>query len=149
LLPGCADQGFSVLECHPKDKMVFQAGSKAQCRRRETHVLLAKLVDREGPLRDIFPRLFQCCDNPFAIVAGVRDANGWRIHFRRNFGLAEMVEWDNLCRIFDLHPYTTGEDEVNGPWRPRENSLPGPSMVANARGGSNTLQGGLEDEGSA
>jgi hypothetical protein len=65
-----------------------------------------------GPLRDLFPRLFQCCDNPFATVAGVRDANGWRIRFRRTFGLAETVEWENLCRIFDLHPYTTGEDEV-------------------------------------
>jgi hypothetical protein len=42
----------------------------------------------------------------------MRDANGWRIRFRRTFGLAETVEWDNLCRIFDLHPYTTGEDEV-------------------------------------
>jgi hypothetical protein len=21
----------------------------------------------------------------------------WRIHFHRNFGLLELVEWDNLC----------------------------------------------------
>jgi hypothetical protein len=60
----------------------------------------------------MFPRLFQCCDNPFATVAGVREANGWRIRFRRTFGLAETVEWENLCRIFDLHPYSAGDDEV-------------------------------------
>jgi hypothetical protein len=22
----------------------------------------------------------------------------WRIHFHRQFGLLELVEWDNLCR---------------------------------------------------
>jgi hypothetical protein len=64
-------------------------------------------------LRVLFPRLFECCDNHFATVAGVRDANGWHIRFRRTFGTAEVVEWENLCRIFDLHPFSEGEDEVS------------------------------------
>jgi hypothetical protein len=45
-------------------------------------------------------------------VEGVRDNNGWHIRFRRSFGLAETVEWENLCRIFDLTPISMGEDEV-------------------------------------
>ncbi|KAK1645856.1 hypothetical protein QYE76_063661 [Lolium multiflorum] len=65
-----------------------------------------------GPLRLTFPRLFACCDNHFATVEGVRDNNGWHIRFRRSFGLAETVEWENLCRIFDLTPISTGEYDV-------------------------------------
>jgi hypothetical protein len=34
------------------------------------------------------------------------------IRFKRTFGLPETVEWDNLCRIFDLYPSSAGEDEV-------------------------------------
>ncbi|KAK1696201.1 hypothetical protein QYE76_012898 [Lolium multiflorum] len=33
--------------------------------------------------------------------------------FRRTFGTTEVVEWENLCRIFDLHPFSEGEDEVS------------------------------------
>lgn len=57
--------------------------------------------------------MFACCDNQYATVAGVRSTEGWRIRFRRPFGLDESVEWDNLCRIFDLHPISTGGDEVS------------------------------------
>jgi hypothetical protein len=45
-------------------------------------------------------------------VTGVRDAEGWHVRFRRTFGLAKAVEWDNLCRIFDLHPFNPGNDKV-------------------------------------
>jgi hypothetical protein len=45
-------------------------------------------------------------------VEGVRNNDGWRIRIRRSFGLAETVEWENLCRIFDLNPVLEGEDEV-------------------------------------
>jgi hypothetical protein len=45
-------------------------------------------------------------------VVGVRDAEGWHMRFRRNFGIVETVEWDNLCRIFDLHPFSHGNDKV-------------------------------------
>lgn len=27
--------------------------------------------------------------------------------------VGESVEWDNLCRVFDLHPMVTGVDEVS------------------------------------
>jgi hypothetical protein len=40
-------------------------------------------------------------------MAGVRSAEGWCIQFRRNFGMEETVEWQNLCRIFDVHPVQT------------------------------------------
>jgi hypothetical protein len=42
----------------------------------------------------------------------VRSEGGWRIRFRITFGTDEMVEWENLCRIFDLHPFAEGEDQV-------------------------------------
>jgi hypothetical protein len=60
----------------------------------------------------VFPKLFACCDNHFATVAAVRSAEGWHIRFRRTFGLEERVEWENLCRIFDLHPIQTDEDQI-------------------------------------
>jgi hypothetical protein len=65
-----------------------------------------------GPLRESFPLLFSCRDNPYITVAGVRYSEGWRIRFRRTFGVAEMVEWNNLCRILDLHSFDQERDEV-------------------------------------
>jgi hypothetical protein len=47
------------------------------------------------------------------MVAGMRSLEGWHIRFRRNFGLAETVEWNNLCRIFDLHSFSQGKDKVS------------------------------------
>ncbi|KAK1693054.1 hypothetical protein QYE76_009751 [Lolium multiflorum] len=49
---------------------------------------------------------------PLCDCSGVRSNGGWRIRFRRSFGLAERVEWDNLCRIFDLSPASEGNDVV-------------------------------------
>ena len=57
--------------------------------------------------------LFACCEDPFASVADVRAGDGWHISFRRSFGLAETVEWDNLCRVFDLHPVQVGQDVIS------------------------------------
>jgi hypothetical protein len=45
-------------------------------------------------------------------VEGVCNNDGWRIRFRRSFGLAETVEWENLSRISYLTPIIAGEDEV-------------------------------------
>jgi hypothetical protein len=43
----------------------------------------------------------------------VRDTKGWQIQFSWIFGLAKRVEWDSLYRIFDLHPFGEGIDEVS------------------------------------
>ncbi|XP_051221392.1 uncharacterized protein [Lolium perenne] len=37
----------------------------------------------------------------------------WRLRFRRQFGLAETVEWDNLCREVQGLPLSTDDDEVS------------------------------------
>jgi hypothetical protein len=37
----------------------------------------------------------------------------WRIHFRRQFDLAELVEWDNLCREVQGLPVDAEEDVVS------------------------------------
>jgi hypothetical protein len=42
------------------------------------------------------------------------------VRFRRTFGLAGTVEWNNLCRSFDLHPFKQGSDSVVGTGELRE-----------------------------
>jgi hypothetical protein len=43
----------------------------------------------------------------------VRSPEGWHIRFRRTFGLAKMVGWNNLCSIFDPHPFSQGRGKVS------------------------------------
>jgi hypothetical protein len=95
-----------------KLKWHFKLGARHKVRNgRRTYFWLDWWTGR-GPLHQQFPKLFACCDNHFATVAAVRSAEGWHIRFRRTFGLEETVEWENLCRIFDLHPIHTDEDQV-------------------------------------
>jgi hypothetical protein len=48
------------------------------------------------------------------MVAVVRNADGWRVRYRRTFGPADAAEWNNLCRIFFyLHPFRYGNDKVS------------------------------------
>jgi hypothetical protein len=69
-----------------------------------------------GPLRARFPLLFSCCANPFVTVQGTRVIGGtpreWRILFRRQMDLPELVEWDNLCREVQGLPIEETEDIV-------------------------------------
>ncbi|KAK1644809.1 hypothetical protein QYE76_062614 [Lolium multiflorum] len=64
-----------------------------------------------SPLRERYPNMFGCCALPFLTVHSARDGEGWRIRFRRQFGMAEMVEWDNLTR--EIEGYAPSE-EVDG-----------------------------------
>jgi hypothetical protein len=43
----------------------------------------------------------------------MRYLEGWRIRFRQTFGLVEVVEWDNLCREFDLCTFSDKDDEIS------------------------------------
>jgi hypothetical protein len=45
------------------------------------------------------------------VVGGV--PGEWRVHFRRNFGLPELVEWDNLCREVQGLPVGEGADAIS------------------------------------
>jgi hypothetical protein len=67
----------------------------------------------------LFPRLFACCDNHFATVARVRTDAGWHIRFKRTFGTNEVVELENLCRIFKLYPFEGGGGRTRclGHWK--------------------------------
>jgi hypothetical protein len=51
------------------------------------------------------------------MVFGARVLEGepgeWRLRFRRQFGLAEAVEWDNLCREVWGLPWELEEDVVS------------------------------------
>jgi hypothetical protein len=70
-----------------------------------------------GPLRARFPLLFSCCANPFVTVQGTRVVGGtpgeWRILFRRQMDLPELVEWDNLCREVQGLPTEESDDIVS------------------------------------
>jgi hypothetical protein len=93
--------------------VVFQIGGKHQVHDENRTYFWRDWWTGTGPLRVSFARLFDCCDNPFMMVVEVRTADGWHIRFRRAFGLAETVEWENLCRFFDLHPFSQGRDKVS------------------------------------
>jgi hypothetical protein len=109
LVPTKGSQFWNAIH---KIKWYFKLGAKHQVRDGARTYFWLDWWTGNGPLRASFPRLFEVCDNPFATVAGVRSADGWHIRFRRAFGLAETVEWANLCRIFDLHPFESGNDLV-------------------------------------
>ncbi|KAK1607583.1 hypothetical protein QYE76_031256 [Lolium multiflorum] len=70
-----------------------------------------------GPLLARFPRIFSCCDQPFVTVHAARTMEGtpgeWRLRFRRQFSLAERVEWDNLCREVQALQVLDLPDEVS------------------------------------
>jgi hypothetical protein len=70
-----------------------------------------------GPLRARYPRLFSCCTHPDVTVHATRVLGGipgeWRIQFRRQFSLAESVEWDNLCREVQALPVDEQNDRVS------------------------------------
>jgi hypothetical protein len=110
LVPTKGSQFWKTIQ---KLKWYFKLGAKHHVRDgRRTYFWLDWWTGR-APLYLMFPRLFACCDNHFATVAGVRTETGWHIRFRRTFGTSEVVEWENLCRIFDLHPHSMGEDQVS------------------------------------
>jgi hypothetical protein len=64
------------------------------------------------PLRERFPSLFDCCDNLFTTVAGVKNAKGWHVMFRGT--LARWKRWSGTITLgfFYLHPFGSGRDEV-------------------------------------
>jgi hypothetical protein len=57
----------------------------------------------------------------------------WQIHFRRNFGLPELVEWDKLCR--EVQGLPLGEEAYVISWslEPSGSTLPAPCMWRSRR----------------
>nr|XP_051212000.1 uncharacterized protein LOC127329534 [Lolium perenne] len=110
--PAVPTKGSQFWNAIQKIKWYFKLGAKHQVRSGRRTYFWLDWWTGTGPIRFTFPRLFACCDNHFATVEGVRSSDGWTIRFRRTFGLAERVEWDNLCRIFDLSPAAEGADVV-------------------------------------
>jgi hypothetical protein len=111
--PEIQPKGSQFWNSLQKIKWYFKLGARHRVRNGRRTYFWLDWWTGSGPLRDRFPRLFSCCDNPFSTVSGVRHLEGWRIRFRRTFGLPETVEWDNLCRIFELCTFSNEEDEVS------------------------------------
>jgi hypothetical protein len=95
-----------------KIKWYFKLGARHRVRNGRRTYFWLDWWTGSGPLRDRFPRLFSCSDNPFTTISGATQLDEWRIRFRRTFGLAEVVEWENLCRVFDLCTFSNEEDEM-------------------------------------
>jgi hypothetical protein len=110
IIPTRGSQFWNVIY---KVKWYFKLGAKDQVHDGRRTYFWIDWWTGTSPLRVSFPRLFECCDNSFAMVAGVRNAEEWHVRFRRTFGLAETVEWTNLCMVFDLHPFGQGNDQVS------------------------------------
>ncbi|KAK1663022.1 hypothetical protein QYE76_051181 [Lolium multiflorum] len=100
-----------------KIKWHFKLGARHKVRNGKRTYFWLDWWSGSGPLRARFPRLYSCCDQPFITVdaAKVRDGppGAWRIRFRRQFSLAETVEWDNLCREIQDLPTDDQPDVVS------------------------------------
>ena len=55
----------------------------------------------EGPLKEAFPKLYDCCDDKEILFHDCWNGEEWNLNFRRSFGLEEMREWENLMLELD------------------------------------------------
>jgi hypothetical protein len=120
---GVPTRGSQFRNSIQEAEVVFQDGAKHQVHDGNITYFWMDWWTGVGPLRVSFPHPFECCDNPFAMVAAVRSAKGWHIRFRRAFGLAETVEWDNLCRVLTSILLVMGETKYHGGSRPQGSTL--------------------------
>jgi hypothetical protein len=111
--PAVPPKGSQFWNSLQKIKWYFKLGARHRVRNGRCTYFWLDWWTGSGPLCDRFPRLFSWRDNPFSMVSRVRHLEGWRIRIRRTFGLPEAVEWENLCRVFDLCTFSVEEDEVS------------------------------------
>jgi hypothetical protein len=110
-------RGSQFWKAIQKIKWYFKLGAKHEARNgRRTRFWLDWWRGR-GPFMARFPHLFSCCTNPLISVFDAKPPEGhpgeWGIAFRRQFGTAETVEWDNLRReVMGWHPGLE-EDKVS------------------------------------
>jgi hypothetical protein len=110
--PAVPTKGSQFWNAIQKIKWYFKMGAKHKVHNGWRTYFWLDWWTGTGPLCFTFPWLFACCDNHFTMVQGVRTNDGWRIRFRRTFGLAERVEWENLCKKIVLTPSSVGDDVV-------------------------------------
>jgi hypothetical protein len=110
-------RGSQFWKAIQKIKWYFKLGAKHSVHDGKQTYFWLDWWNGSGPLRARFPLLFSCCSNPFITVQGARVIGGvpgeWHVHFRRNFGLPELVEWDNLCQEVQGLPVGEGADAVS------------------------------------
>jgi hypothetical protein len=110
-------RGSQFWKAIQKIKWYFKLGAKHSVHDGKRTYFWLDWWNGSGPLRARFPLLFSCYSNPFITVQGARVIGGvpgeWRVHFRRNFGLPELVEWDNLCREVQGLPVGEGADAIS------------------------------------
>ncbi|XP_071680146.1 uncharacterized protein [Lolium perenne] len=116
---GVPTHGSQFWNAIQKIKWHFKMGAKHRVRNGRRTYFWTDWWTGIGPLRTRFPRLFSCCESPFITVEGARVHDGapgeWRLRFRRQLGLAERVEWDNLCREVRGFPRTIRKTRCLGP----------------------------------
>lgn len=65
------------------------------------------------PSKGHFPTLVCMLRQPVCDGGGSSICRGMADPIPMTVRVGESVEWDNLCRVFDLHPMVTGVDEVS------------------------------------
>jgi hypothetical protein len=103
-VPTHGSQFWSAIQ---KFKWLFKLGARHLVRNGNQTFFWQDWWMGSGPLHARFPLLFGCCNQPFVTIHGAWILGGgprdWRLHFRRQFGPAEAIEWENLCKeIHDL-----------------------------------------------
>jgi hypothetical protein len=100
-----------------KIKWYFKMGAKHKVESGARNFFWLDWWTGSAPLRERFPHIFECCETPFITVEGARVGPGtpgeWRLRFRRQFGLHEAVEWENLCREVQALPVSTRDDVIS------------------------------------
>jgi hypothetical protein len=112
-------QGSQFWRAIQKVKWLFKLGARHLVHNGKRTFFWQDWWTGSGPLHARFPVLFGCCDQSFVMLHGAHVLGGepgaWHLHFRRQFGLAEAVEWENLCRENQELP-SSPEDDQTG-WR--------------------------------
>lgn len=67
----------------------------------------------ECPLKIVFPRLLEICNQQKHTVKQVLGEGGVNLTFRRSFGLEEIEEWEHLLHKIDGTIITNEEDTVS------------------------------------
>jgi hypothetical protein len=67
---------------------------------------------RDRPLKEIFPNLFNICENPTTSVATVLDSGCLNITFRRSLNPEGRRQWIELGTLTDSIALTTGKDKI-------------------------------------
>ena len=88
--------------------MKFERGAVFKVNNGEKTKFWENIWIKDTKLKEVFPRLYNCCRDKDAMVCDCWDGEEWSINFRRSFGEEEVKEWEALLK--ELNRYQMGEE---------------------------------------